>query len=161
MKKLFILITSAFLVFGCTKNNDSDVETTTVKTESGKEIQVPTTTTYYYYSSAYNGRPTTYLLVKDISTAELYRANDTLKSELTSDEKEDFEEAVKAVSQWNMKYNSNNINEFEEIRKIAPEGETNIYRSFGSKTPAQADRLLKECGEIADRLRRESGEKLP
>jgi hypothetical protein len=159
MKKIFAILTMVTLAFGCSKNEVEDVPTEKVKTATGKEIEVPTTTTYSYYSSAFDGRPTTYLLVKDIKRAELYRANDTLISELTDDEKDEFTEAVNGISKWNVEYNTNNVNEFEEIRKIAPEGESNIYRSFGSTAPAPVERLLKTCVKIAERLRREKGGK--
>ena len=158
MKKIFMIMAMVTLAFGCSKKE----ETKTVTTASGQKIEVPTTTTYYYYSSPLDGRSTTYLLIKDISTAEVYRPNDTLIADLTSDEKDEFSAALKGIPTWNQRYEKNSVNEFEEIRKIAPEGETNIYHTFGSPVPAEANRLLKACMKIADRLRREKGgERLP
>ncbi len=148
------------LALGCSKKEE--VETKIETTASGQKIEVPMTTTYYYYSSPLDGRPTTYLLIKDISTAEVYRPNDTLIADLTSDEKDEFSAALKGIPKWNQRYEKNSVNEFEELRKIAPEGETNIYHTFGSPIPAEPSRLLKVCMKIADRLRREKGgERLP
>ncbi len=125
-------------------------------------MEIPTTTTYSYYASPIPGGEATILLIKESKTAELYRTNDTLLSNLTDDEAEEFTAAANAVPEWNKKYDSNPANEYEDLRKIAPQGETNIYRTMGSEAPAPADRILKICKRIAERLRREKGgEKLP
>ncbi len=157
MKYLLICILLLSFSIGCTEK-----KTTKIQTESGKEVEIPTTTTYSYYASPLPGEEATILLIKESNAAELYRTNDTLYSDLTNDEEEEFTAATVAIPEWNKRYESNPANEYEEIRKIAPRSETSIYRTTGSEAPAAVARLLKVCKTVAERLRREKdGKKLP
>lgn len=107
----------------------------------------------YYASPMENEGEATFLTIQEGAKVELYRGNDTLRSDLTNDEINIISAAISSISVWDTTYESKSSYRFETITRLNKQGIATLKRIENSDAPKPVVDLLKECAEITKRLR--------
>lgn len=108
---------------------------------------------YQYYASPYGEQDPVFLLITKDGQLELNTIDDTLRSAMTSSEREQFVKLIQEVPTWDTTYNSAKSRIEQKLSRSNESGLAQLRITRGSEAPAPAQELVDLLDNIAQRMK--------